>query len=72
MNNSQVTFVEGVVAENLPNALFRIKTDDERMILCRLSGKMRTNYIRLLPGDRVRCETPIQDPNRGRIIFKFR
>lgn len=64
--------VEGEVIENLPNTLFRVKlTNSERVILCYLSGKMRKNYIKILPGDRVRVEVSPYDLNRGRIVFRL-
>lgn len=67
------TEVEGTIVENLPNTLFRVKLDqDERIILCHLSGKMRINYIRILPGDKVRVETTPYDKNKGRIIFRLK
>jgi translation initiation factor IF-1 len=63
--------VEGEVIENLPNTLFRVKiTDSEKVILCYLSGKMRKNYIKILPGDKVRFEVTPYDLNRGRIIYR--
>ncbi len=63
--------VEGEVIENLPNTLFRVKvTDSEKIILCYLSGKMRKNYIKILPGDKVRFEVTHYDLNRGRIIYR--
>ncbi len=65
--------VEGIVTENLPNTLFRVKLDsDSRIILCHLSGKMRINYIRILPGDRVRVEVTPYDRDKGRIIFRLK
>ena len=72
MANNQVIFFEGVVLENLPNALFRIKLEDERAILCYLAGKMRRNWVRLLPGDKVRCELTPYDDSRGRIVAKLK
>ncbi len=64
--------VEGEVVENLPNTLFRIKLNDsEKVILCYLSGKMRKNYIKILPGDKVRVEVTPYDLNRGRIIYRI-
>ncbi|MBI2611297.1 translation initiation factor IF-1 [Candidatus Gottesmanbacteria bacterium] len=66
------TEVEGTVTENLPNTLFRVKLDDGRIILCHLSGKMRINYIKILPGDRVRVEVTPYDPNKGRITYRIR
>ena len=67
-----VVLVEGEVTENLPNTLFRVKIDNsEKIILCYLSGKMRKNYIKILPGDRVRIELTQYDLERGRIIFRI-
>ncbi len=67
-----VLVVEGEVIENLPNTLFRVKLfNSEKVILCYLSGKMRKNYIKILPGDRVRMEITPYDLNRGRIVFRL-
>ena len=69
-----VLVVEGVVVENLPNTLFRIKLSkeyNEKVILCYLSGKMRKNYIKILPGDRVRIEITPYDPEKGRITYRM-
>ena len=67
-----VLVVEGEVIENLPNTLFKIKLDQsEKVILCYLSGKMRKNYIKILPGDRVRAERTPYDLNRGRIVYRI-
>jgi translation initiation factor IF-1 len=64
--------LEGVVIENLPNTLFKVKiTDSEKVILCYLSGKMRKHYIKILPGDKVKAEITPYDINRGRIIYRF-
>jgi translation initiation factor IF-1 len=66
-----VVVVEGEVIENLPNTLFRVKLkDSEKVLLCYLSGKMRKNYIKILPGDRVRIEITPYDMDRGRIIYR--
>jgi translation initiation factor IF-1 len=66
--------VEGVVVENLGNAQFRIKVDegDGIEVLGHVSGKMRMNYIRILPGDRVRVELSPYDLTRGRIVYRFK
>lgn len=68
--------VEGVVAENLPNARFRVKIKleegEEMEILAHVSGKMRMNYIRILPGDRVRVELSPYDLTKGRIIYRYK
>lgn len=65
--------VEGVVLENLPNARFRVKLEEGEMeILAHVSGKMRMNYIRILPGDRVRVELSPYDLTRGRIVYRYK
>lgn len=67
-----VIIVEGEVIENLPNTLFRVKLfNSEKIILCYLSGKMRKNYIKILPGDKVRIELTQYDLERGRIVFRL-
>lgn len=64
--------IEGEVVENLPNTLFRVKINDsDKMLLCYLSGKMRKNYIKILPGDRVRVEVTPYDVDRGRIVYRM-
>lgn len=66
-----IIIVEGEVVENLPNTLFKVKLEEgEKIILCYLSGKMRKNYIKILPGDRVRIELTPYDLNRGRIVYR--
>jgi len=66
-----VIIVEGAVVENLPNTLFKVQLDEgEKVILCYLSGKMRKNYIKILPGDRVKIELTPYDLNRGRIVYR--
>lgn len=62
--------VEGVVTETLPNAMFRVKLDNNHVVLAHISGKMRMHYIRILPGDRVTVELSPYDLNRGRIIYR--
>lgn len=67
-----VLVLEGEVIENLPNTLFRVKIfNSEKVILCYLSGKMRKNYIKILPGDKVRMEMTPYDLNRGRITYRI-
>lgn len=67
-----VIVVEGEVIENLPNTLFKVKlSNSEKVILCYLSGKMRKNYIKILPGDKIRAEITPYDLNRGRIIYRI-
>ncbi len=62
--------VEGVVIEPLPNAMFRVKLDNDHIVLAHISGKMRMHYIRILPGDKVTVELSPYDLNRGRITYR--
>jgi translation initiation factor IF-1 len=62
----------GVVAELLPNAMFRVKLDNDHTILAHTSGKMRKNRIRVLAGDRVSVEMTPYDLSKGRITFRFK
>ena len=64
--------IEGVVAEALPNAMFRVELTNGHKILAHISGKMRKNYIRILPGDRVIVELSPYDLTRGRIIYRYK
>lgn len=72
MTHQGTTEKEGVVTEALPNTLFRVKFEDGKIILCHISGKMRMNFIKILPGDKVKVETTPYDPNKGRIIYRFK
>ncbi len=72
MTKENVLVVEGEVLENLPNTLFKVKVENtDKVILCYLSGKMRKNYIKILPGDKVRIELTKYDLNRGRIVYRI-
>ncbi|MBI2621904.1 MAG: translation initiation factor IF-1 [Candidatus Levybacteria bacterium] len=64
--------VEGKVLESLPNTLFRVELGDGKIIICHLSGKMRMNFIKILPGDRVRVEMTPYDGSKGRITFRLK
>lgn len=64
--------VEGKVIEPLPNAMFRVELDNGHKVLAHISGKMRMNFIRILPGDRVTVELSPYDLNRGRIVYRFK
>jgi translation initiation factor IF-1 len=64
--------VEGVVTECLPNTLFRVKFANGHIVLCHLSGKMRLNFIRIMPGDRVKVEVTPYDPGKGRITYRIK
>ena len=62
----------GEVAEALPNAMFRVALENGHEITCHVSGKIRMNYIRILPGDKVAVELSPYDPTRGRIVYRLR
>jgi translation initiation factor IF-1 len=64
--------VEGSVVETLPNASFRVKLENDHIILAHISGKMRMNYIRILPGDKVLVELSPYDLSRGRIVYRYK
>ncbi|MGA1861804.1 translation initiation factor IF-1 [Deferribacter thermophilus] len=64
--------VMGTVVEALPNAMFKIKLENGHTVLAHLSGKMRMNYIRILPGDKVTVEISVYDLTRGRIIYRHK
>ena len=72
MAHQGTTEVIGKVMESLPNTLFRVKLNDGKVILCHLSGKMRINYIKIMPGDQVKVEMTPYDPSKGRIIFRLK
>jgi translation initiation factor IF-1 len=62
---------DGIVKEALPNTLFRVQLDDGSIITCHLSGKMRMNFIKILPGDKVKIEMTPYDMAKGRIMFRY-
>jgi translation initiation factor IF-1 len=64
--------VEGEVVEALPSTMFRVQIDGGHSVLATISGKMRKNYIRILPGDRVKVELSAYDLSRGRITYRYR
>ena len=61
---------EGIIKESLPNAMFRVELDNGHIVLAHISGKIRKNFIKILPGDRVKVELTPYDLNRGRITFR--
>lgn len=63
---------EGFITESLPNGMFRVRLDNEDLILGYISGKIRQNFIRVLPGDRVKVEVSRYDSSKGRIIYRLR
>ena len=64
--------IEGTVVEPLPNAMFRVKLDNDHLVLAHISGKMRMHYIRILPGDRVLVELSPYDLTRGRVVYRYK
>jgi translation initiation factor IF-1 len=64
--------VEGTVVEPLPNAMFRVELENGHRVLAHVSGKMRMNFIRILPGDKVKVELSPYDLTRGRITYRFK
>jgi len=63
---------EGTIRESLPNAMFRVELDNGHKVLAHISGKIRKNFIKILPGDRVRVELTPYDLTRGRITYRIR
>jgi len=70
--NKELVKLEGVVEETLPSTTFKVKLDNGHGILAHISGRMRVNYIRLLPGDRVLVEMSPYDLTKGRIVQRLR
>ena len=72
MAKQDVIEVEGIVVEPLPNAMFRVQLDNGHQVLAHISGKMRMNFIKILPGDRVTVELSPYDLTRGRIVYRYK
>ena len=70
MSKDDVIEFEGVVIEALPNATFKVKLPNEHVITAHISGKLRMNYIKILPGDKVTVEVSVYDPDKGRITWR--
>ena len=64
--------IEGTVVETLPNAMFKVELENGHVILAHVSGKIRMNFIRILPGDKVTIELTPYDLKRGRITYRFK
>ncbi|SRR6266567_1186840 len=64
--------VMATVVETLPNAMFKVKLETNHEVLAHVSGRMRKNFIRILPGDRVAVELSPYDLNRGRIVYRYK
>ena len=71
-NKEEVVIVEGIVKKTLPNAMFHVEIEGGHIVLAHVSGKMRMNYIRILPGDRVTLELSPYDLSRGRIVLRHK
>ncbi len=72
MSKQDVIEVEGKVLEALPNAMFQVELENGHVVLAHVSGKIRMNFIRILPGDKVTIELTPYDLTRGRIIYRFK
>lgn len=72
MKKKEMIEMEGEVIEALPSALFKVKLDTGQEVLAHVSGKIRMNFIRILPGDRVKLELSPYDLTRGRIIYRIK
>jgi translation initiation factor IF-1 len=72
MAKEDVIEVEGTVIEPLPNAMFRVELENGHKVLAHVSGKIRMNFIRILPGDRVTIQLSPYDLSRGRITYRYK
>ncbi|HVJ47514.1 translation initiation factor IF-1 [Desulfitobacterium sp.] len=72
MSKEDVIEVEGKVLEPLPNAMFQVELANGHKVLAHVSGKIRMNFIKILPGDRVTVELSPYDLSRGRIVYRFK
>ena len=72
MSKQDVIEVEGTILEALPNAMFQVQLVKGHVILAHISGKIRMNFIKILPGDKVTVELTPYDLNRGRITYRYK
>jgi translation initiation factor IF-1 len=72
MSKEDAIEVMATVLEPLPNAMFRVELENKHQVLAHVSGKMRKNFIRILPGDKVAVELSPYDLNRGRIVYRYK
>ena len=70
MSKTDVIEIEGVVVEKLPNAMFKVELENGHIVLAHISGKLRMNFIKILPGDKVTLEMPPYDLSKGRIVWR--
>ncbi|WP_092318179.1 translation initiation factor IF-1 [Brevinema andersonii] len=72
MDKEDVIKIDGIVLEQLPGAMFKVKLENKQQILAHISGKMRINYIKILPGDKVSIELSPYDLSKGRIVYRYK
>jgi len=72
MPKDDVIEVDGTVVEALPNATFRVELENGHVVLCHIAGKMRMNYIKILPGDKVKVELTPYSLDKGRITYRHK
>jgi translation initiation factor IF-1 len=72
MDKEDVLRFDGVVQEQLPNAMFRVELESKKQVLAHISGKMRMNYIKIIPGDKVTLEMSPYDLTKGRIVYRYK
>lgn len=72
MSNKNLITLDGTIEEALSNAMFRVRLENDHLIVATISGKMRMNYIRILPGDKVSVEMSPYDLTRGRITYRYK
>ena len=70
--SKDVIELEGTILESLPNAMFKVELENKHEILAHISGKIRKNFIRILPGDKVKVEMTPYDLTRGRITYRLK
>ena len=70
MSKTDVIEIEGVVVEKLPNAMFKVELENGHIVLAHISGKLRMNFIKILPGDKVTMEMSPYDLSKGRIVWR--
>ena len=70
MSKTDVIEIEGVVVEKLPNAMFKVELENGHIVLAHISGKLRMNFIKILPGDMVTLEMSPYDLSKGRIVWR--
>jgi translation initiation factor IF-1 len=72
IDKEDVIRCDGTVVEQLPNAMFLVELDTKKRVLAHISGKMRMNYIKITPGDRVTLEISPYDLTKGRIVYRYK